>query len=79
MDFGNFTFPAARIERVGIFSDESPDLLVEYQFSKISGGKVLKRSVASLPPAPPAPEPLTPLERFPRRPSALKRRKKGCR
>ena len=74
--FGNFTFPAARIDRVAIFKDESPDLLVEYQFSKISGGKVLKRSVSSLPPYPAPPEPLTPLEKFPRRPSALKRRKK---
>lgn len=75
--FGNFTFPAARIERVGIVADDSPELLVEYQFSKISGGKVLKRSVAPLPPPPPAPEPLTPAEKFPRRPSITKRRKKA--
>lgn len=73
--FGNFTFPAARIERVGIVADDSPDLLVEYQFPKISGGKVLKRTVAPLPPAPPAPEPLTPAEKFPRRASVTKRRK----
>jgi hypothetical protein len=75
--FGNFTFPAARVERVGIVSNDSLDLLVEYQFPKISGGKVLKRTLAPLPPTPPAPEPLTPEEKFPRRPSVTKRRKKA--
>lgn len=75
--FGNFTFPAARVERIAIVADESTELLVEYQFSKISGGKVLKRSIAPLPPAPPAPEPQTTEEKFPTRPSVKKRRKKA--
>ena len=47
--YGNFTFPGARAERVAIVEDASTTLLVEYQFSKISGGKVLKRSIAPLP------------------------------
>ena len=49
---GNFTFPQARnIDRVAVFSS-SFDLLVEYQFSSISGGPLLKRTVAGLPSAP---------------------------
>ena len=54
---GEFTFPKVNkgaIERVGVFAVDSNDLLVEYQFSKISGGSVLKRSIKSLP-IPPAP------------------------
>jgi len=62
---GNFTFPQVSkgaIERVGVFAYDTPQLLVEYQFSKISGGSVLKRTLAPLPePAPaavaPAPTP----------------------
>ena len=73
--YGNFTFPGARIERVGIVSDSSPELLVEYQFPKISGGKVLKRTLAGLPPAPAQLEPPTTEEKFPRRPSAKRKRK----
>jgi hypothetical protein len=73
--FGNFTFPAARVERIGIISNDSLDLLVEYQFPKISGGKVLKRTISPLPPFPPAPAPQTPEAKFPRRPSVTKRRK----
>ena len=49
---GEFTFPKVNkgaIERVGVFAVDSNDLLVEYQFSKISGGSVLKRSIKSLP------------------------------
>ena len=72
--FGNFTFPAARVERVGIVADDSPELLLEYQFSKISGGKVLKRTLAGLPPAP-VKEEVEPKSRT-RRPSVTKRRKK---
>lgn len=53
---GNFTFPQVNkgaIERVGVFAYDTPQLLVEYQFSKISGGSVLKRTIAPLPePAP---------------------------
>ena len=57
--YGNFTFPQkskGAIDRVAIFGEGSNDLLVEYQFSKISGGSVLKRSISPLP-TPPAPEP----------------------
>ena len=46
---GNFTFPQARnIDRVALF-DTNFNLLIEYQFSPISGGPVLKRTVAGLP------------------------------
>ena len=72
--FGNFTFPGARVERVAIVEDASTKLLVEYQFSKISGGKVLKRSVNPLPPTPPAP--VVPIEeKFPTKPSVKRKRK----
>ncbi len=57
--YGNFVFPQkskGAIERVAVFGEGSNDLLVEYQFSKISGGSVLKRSISPLP-SPPAPEP----------------------
>lgn len=57
--YGNFCFPQkskGAIERVAVFGEASNDLLVEYQFSKISGGSVLKRSISPLP-TPPAPEP----------------------
>jgi len=57
--FGNFTFPQVskgKIERVGVFAYDTSTLLVEYQFSKISGGSVLKRSIAPLP-TPPATDP----------------------
>tara|TARA_R110002049_G_scaffold171739_2_gene338532 strand:- start:177 stop:644 length:468 start_codon:yes stop_codon:yes gene_type:complete len=56
---GNFTFPQnskGAIARVGVFAADVNDLLVEYQFSKISGGSVLKRTIAPLP-TPPEPEP----------------------
>jgi hypothetical protein len=49
---GEFTFPKVNkgaIERIGVFAVDSNDLLVEYQFSKISGGSTLKRSIKSLP------------------------------
>ncbi len=54
--YGNFTFPVSRVDRVAVVAIDSPELLVEYQFSKISGGKVLKRIVAGIP-SPAAPEP----------------------
>jgi hypothetical protein len=57
--YGNFSFPQkskGAIERVAIFGEGSNDLLVEYQFSKISGGSVLKRSISPLP-TPPVPDP----------------------
>ena len=50
------TFPQkskGAIDRVAVFGEGSKDLLVEYQFSKISGGSVLKRSISPLP-TPPA-------------------------
>lgn len=45
-----FKFPVHRgVDRVAIISDADGSFLQEYQFSKISGGSVLKRVVASLP------------------------------
>ena len=47
---GNFTFPKeGGIERAAVVGADSFDLLVEYQFAKISGGAVLKRSISALP------------------------------
>ena len=54
--YGNFTFPVSRVDRIAVVAIDSPELLVEYQFSKISGGKVLKRIVAGIP-SPTVPEP----------------------
>ena len=52
---GAFTFPnSGNLERAAVVAADSTDLLVEYQFSKISGGSVLKRTVSALP-EPPAP------------------------
>ena len=43
---GNFTFPKeGGIERAAVVGVDSLDVLVEYQFSKISGGSVLKRTI----------------------------------
>ena len=47
--FGNFTFPKCRLERIAVVAENSPEVLVEYQFSKISGGSVLKRTLAGIP------------------------------
>ena len=47
--FGNFMFPACRVDRIAVVSVDSTELLVEYQFSKISGGSVLKRTISALP------------------------------
>lgn len=47
--FGNFTFPKCRLERIAVVSADTTEVLVEYQFSKISGGSVLKRTLAGLP------------------------------
>tara|TARA_R110002020_G_scaffold244839_1_gene458514 strand:- start:873 stop:1367 length:495 start_codon:yes stop_codon:yes gene_type:complete len=46
---GNFMFPACRIDRIAVVATDSTEILVEYQFSKISGGSVLKRSISALP------------------------------
>ena len=50
---GNFTFPleGGGLERVAVCGMTSFEPLVEYQFSKISGGSVLKRTISSLPSA----------------------------
>ena len=47
--FGNFTFPKCHLERIAVVSVDTTEVLVEYQFSKISGGSVLKRTLAGLP------------------------------
>ena len=46
----SFKFPIHRgVDRVGIYAASDPNLLQEYQFSRIAGGSVLKRSLANLP------------------------------
>ncbi len=63
---GNFTFPTTRgIDRVAVFSEDMGTLYREYQFSRISGGATLTRTVtpyvaAAPAAAPPAPEPPAP-------------------
>ena len=53
---GNFTFPSVNgVDRVAVMSADLGTFYVEYQFSKISGGPVLKRTVNAIP-DPPAPE-----------------------
>ncbi len=52
---GTFTFPKeGGLERVAVVGADSLDIIHEYQFSKISGGSVLKRTISNLP-EPPAP------------------------
>ena len=47
---GNFTFPSVNgVDRVAVMSEDLGTFYVEYQFSKISGGPVLKRTVNALP------------------------------
>ena len=47
---GGFTFPSVNgVDRVAVMSDDLGTFYVEYQFSKISGGPVLKRTVNALP------------------------------
>ena len=47
---GAFTFPKdGGLERVAVVGADSLDLIQEYQFAKISGGSVLKRTIGSLP------------------------------
>lgn len=61
--YGNFTFPKCHLERIAVVSAETTEILVEYQFSKISGGSVLKRTLTGLPevkePEPEAPQQTT--------------------
>ena len=53
---GNFTFPSVNgVDRIAVMAADLGTFYVEYQFSKISGGPVLKRTVNALPDAP-APE-----------------------
>ena len=55
--YGNFTFPIkSTVERVAVVGEEGTTLYKEYQFSKISGGSVLTRTIQPYP-APPVPEP----------------------
>lgn len=52
---GTFIFPVNRgINRVAVMSQDLKTFYVEYQFAKISGGPVLKRTVNALPAAAPA-------------------------
>ena len=44
--YGNFTFPGCRLERIAVVAADSSDVLVEYQFSKVSG---LKRTLGGIP------------------------------
>ena len=47
---GNFTFPVkGGTERVAVVGETSTTLYKEYQFSKISGGSVLTRTVQAYP------------------------------
>ena len=60
--YGNFTFPVRGVvERVAVVSEVDTTLYKEYQFSKISGGSVLTRTVEPIPQpvvkAAPAPKP----------------------
>jgi len=61
---GNFTFSDYRgIDRIAVYNADRSSLLTEYQFPRISGGSVLKRTVAAVAApvvAPPAPEPPAP-------------------
>lgn len=52
---GTFTFPKeGGLERAAVVGADSLDIIHEYQFAKISGGSVLKRTIGNLP-EPPAP------------------------
>jgi plastocyanin len=52
---GTFTFPnEGGLERAAVVNADSLDIIHEYQFAKISGGSVLKRTISNLP-EPPAP------------------------
>ena len=53
--YGNFTFPGCRLERIAVVADDTNEVLVEYQFSKVSGGAVLKRTLAGIPVPTPVP------------------------
>ena len=64
---GTFVFPHVRgVDRVAVMSADMSVFYVEYQFSKISGGPTLKRTVNTLPAAAPVvapdPEPPAPAE-----------------
>ena len=60
---GEFVFCNNRgVDRLAVMSEDLSTFYVEYQFAKISGGPVLKRTVNALPAAAPAqaPEPVVP-------------------
>ena len=47
---GNFTFPIkGSVERIAVFEENSNSFYREYQFSKISGGSVLTRTINDYP------------------------------
>ena len=49
---GNFTFPIkGSVERIAVFEENSNSFYREYQFSKISGGSVLTRTINDYPQA----------------------------
>ena len=53
---GNFVFPVhTSVDRIGVVAADSSALIAEYQFAKISGGKVLKRTIGAMPTPPPPP------------------------
>ncbi len=46
----SFKFPIHRnVDRIGVYAADGSTLLQEYQFSRIAGGSVLKRTLSSLP------------------------------
>ena len=55
---GAFIFPKeGGLERAAVVGADSLDIIHEYQFAKISGGSVLKRTIGNLPEPPAPPEP----------------------
>ena len=57
---GNFIFPQNRgVDRLAVMSEDLSTFYVEYQFAKISGGPVLKRTVNPLPNGGGQPQPPT--------------------
>ena len=71
---GTFMFPHKRgVDRVAVMSADMKTFYVEYQFSKISGGPTLKRTVNALPAAAPAQAPEPPAPVVPEGPTFVER------
>ena len=71
---GTFMFPHKRgVDRVAVMSADMKTFYVEYQFSKISGGPTLKRTVNALPAAAPAQAPEPPAPPAPAEPTFAER------